>query len=750
MSIRPRLVFRSLGAALGVYLAGSLIAPHISADSYGQRLRASLSRALGRKVEIRGRVRFTLWRGPGFSAEDVVVAEDPAIGLEPAAYMDPVVVHPALWPLLFGRFVVGSIRLENATLNLAKTGDRWNFTSFLNRSVMSAAPAIQVRDGRINFKFGDTKSVFYLMNADLDISPPGSRHGGWKVSGEADAARTDEPALGLGSFSLKGKWYIEPERVDLDLRLDRAQLSELAVLMSAPSGVHGLVTSRLHLAGPLNGIGIMGRLVIEDVHRWDLLPPKGQGWPMDIQGRLDLVAQQLELQSTSSVVPLTARFRASDYLSRPRWAATFTWNRFPIRPVLQLAADMGVQFPAKLRIDGSIDGAIGYSNPGVLQGELVLHDTSLAMPDSQPLQLDRVQIMAGGGKLWLAPSVVRTAGDELARVEAVYAMDEDVLDLSISSENMNVTTLRKQAGLTGVPWLEQLTSGRWSGQLRYHREPANPDNANAWTGNLQLSDAEANVPGFAHPLEIRSAHVGIDGHRVALERLVARTGTITFSGEYRYEPGARRPHRIRLRAETLAAADLEAELLPTLHPGSSLLARALGRGRAPEWLRQRRVEGTVQIGDFEADGIHLENLRARIVWDAARVNVAAFDARLSLAPIEGTLAGTLNPRAPSYELTAKVRGLTWQGAKVDAEGTLRTSGIGPQVLANLRLIDLSVRTDDGIFVGRGATQDDGRLLIVLTNGATQMRMSGPLAALKLDEGVGQALPPANRLPHPTD
>ena len=37
---------------------------------------------------------------------------------------------------------------------------------------MSAAPAIHVRNSRINFKFGDTKSVFYLTDTDLDISPP--------------------------------------------------------------------------------------------------------------------------------------------------------------------------------------------------------------------------------------------------------------------------------------------------------------------------------------------------------------------------------------------------------------------------------------------------------------------------------------------------------------------------------------------------------------------------------------------------
>jgi hypothetical protein len=728
--MRLKILFKLAGCVAVLYLLGSLIAPHLRADFYGERLRASLGRAIGRQVEVRGQLRFSLWRGPGFSAEDVVIHEDPSISIEPVAYMDSIQVRPALFPLLFGRFIIASIRLEDATLNLAKSGDSWNFTSFINRSVMSAAPAIHVRNGRINFKFGDTKSIFYLMNADLDISPPASRRGGWSVSGEADAARTDRPALGLGSFALSGKWYIAPERVDMQLRLDRAQLGELAVLMSGQAGgVHGVVTSRLHLAGPLDGVGILGTVYLEDVHRWDLLPPKGQGWPMDIRGRLNLVAQQLELQSTSSVIPLTTRFRAGDYLSRPHWAVTFTWNRFPIAPVLQFAADMGAQLPPKVRINGSIDGAIGYSNPGGWQGELVLHNTSLAMPDSQPVRFEQMHIMMGKGALRAAPSVVRTAEDELAVIEAVYSLAGDTLDVSISSENMKVGTLRAQAGLHAVPWLDQLNSGSWSGQLRYHREPDH----DVWTGNLQLSDAEIALPGLAHPLRILSAHVGIDGHRVALEQISARAGPILFTGDYRYEPNIARPHRLNFRAAHVAAADLEAELIPVLHPDSSLLARAFGRSRTPGWLRQRKLEGSVEIGDFELGGVHLEKLRARLLWDVLHVNFPALEAHLENAPISGALAVTLGTRAPSYKLSAKIRGLNWQGSKAEAEGMLQTSGTGAQVLANVKLQDLSLRTEDGIYVGRGAMQEDGQLLIVLTNGAKQMRMSGPLAALKLDD-----------------
>jgi hypothetical protein len=42
------------------------------------------------------------------------------------------------------------------------------------------------------------------------------------------------------------------------------------------------------------------------------------------------------------------------------------------------------------------------------------------------------------------------------------------------------------------------------------------------------------------------------------------------------------------------------------------------------------------------------------------------------------------------------------------------------------------RTGDETYTGRGATQDDGRLAILLTSGAKELRMSGTLAKLKVE------------------
>ena len=50
------------------------------------------------------------------------------------------------------------------------------------------------------------------------------------------------------------------------------------------------------------------------------------------------------------------------------------------------------------------------------------------------------------------------------------------------------------------------------------------------------------------------------------------------------------------------------------------------------------------------------------------------------------------------------------------------------------LTGLALHLEDETYTGSGATGDDGRLVIVLTNGAREMRMSGSLAKLRVEEG----------------
>jgi hypothetical protein len=774
MKIRPRTVLKAAGAVALLWLVVGLGVPYVDANPYSERLRGSLSRALGREVEFRQPVRFSLFRGPAFSADDVVIHEDPAIGREPIAYMDQLDVRPSIWSLLGGRFVIDSIHLEGAHINLTKSGSgNWNFLSFVNRSVMSAAPAIHVRDGRINFKFGDTKSVFYLMDTDLDISPPGPGGNGWKVSLTGKPARTDRPAQGLGSFTLKGRWFVAPERLDLDLELDRSGLGEINALLAGQAGsVHGTVSSRLHLGGPIHNVGIQGRIEIEDVHRWDLMPAQGRSWPWDVHGSLDLVRQvlDLELNSTGGTpAPLAIHFRATEYLSsRPGWAIIFKPNGFPVAPLVELARHMGAPLPPKLEIAGLMDGAISYS-AGNLQGQVAFRDASVTIPDSPPMKFEQAGMVFDGGHIRLAPALVWTSDQDQAQLEADYAMGDQTLDLSISAEAMNVASLRAQVALAAVPWLEQVRSGQWSGQLHYHYQAEN----GGWSGQLELSDAEIPLPGLADPVQLASAHALIDGARVVLDHIEAQVGKSAFSGSYTYEPGAARPHRVRLRSATLDAAALEAECMPTLRRSTSIIARALGRSSLPDWLKQREVDGAVQIDDLLLAGVHIQNVRAHLLWDVARVQLDIQQAKLDRTAITGTLAVNLRGTRPTYKLEGKVKGLNWQSGKLDGEGTVETSGTGLQLAANLaadgtftgagldfgglagrtvsgnfslawtqtgprvRLTGLNLRSDDDSYTGHGATEADGRLVVVLTNGVKEVRVSGPLDKLKLEEAKQQ-------------
>jgi hypothetical protein len=51
----------------------------------------------------------------------------------------------------------------------------------------------------------------------------------------------------------------------------------------------------------------------------------------------------------------------------------------------------------------------------------------------------------------------------------------------------------------------------------------------------------------------------------------------------------------------------------------------------------------------------------------------------------------------------------------------------------LRLTGLNLRSEDDTYTGRGATQDDGRLVVVLTDGVKEVRVSGPWDKLKVEE-----------------
>ena len=761
-----KIPWRWLLAGVLAFLAAGIAAPFLSADSFGQQIKHSLEASLGRPVTI-GKVRFNLFQGPGFTISDVEIGEDPAFGIEPFAAwpggvesLDARLKLKSLWT---GKLEWSSLRLNSPVVNLVKVGAHWNFEPLLTPKVVASLPKIEVRDGRINFKFGDTQSIFYIANVELDAVAPSGRDADWYVQFRGEPARTDGPSHGYSRQSLAGRGHWRPGRVNFDFQVEPSALSEVSMLIFGRDvGIHGTVASRIQLTGPPNDIRIAGRLQVQDLHRWDQMPMKGDGWPLDFRGHLDITTQRLEMESQSELLPIALRYRVADYLSQPRWVVGLSWNRFPAEPLVAIARHMGAPLAEGMKLSGSLDGAVSWSSPGDMQGQIVMHDGAVGFPDSPAVEFEEVKVLFDGDSIHLESALARTENSK-ATIEANYRWPTQELDLNISSESMTIAAIRNQAARLPAPLLEALSAGVWKGALRYHRGPQSGDsNGGNWSGQVQLSQAEFPLPGLAEPLHVRSATARLDGAKLWVDKMVAQVGDVDLQGDYRYEPGALHPHRFRLTIPAIDAAELERLLLPTLQRNRGFLERTLGIGKTevPDWLATRFMDGTVQIGRLSLGPTELSRVRARVRWSGARVELLDVEAGVEGGAAYGRVSADLAGRVPVYKMDFHLDSYDFEGGKIDADGVIGTRGTGNQLLSQirsqgsfsgrgldigqtvsgcyllegprLRFTELQLQVGPDLFIGRGAMQDDGRLLLQLSSGARQLRVTGTLAQLVVE------------------
>ena len=116
-------------------------------------------------------------------------------------------------------------------------------------------------------------------------------------------------------------------------------------------------------------------------------------------------------------------------MSHPHWGVAFNWNRFQIEPLLQLARHLGAQLPDGLKMEGTLDGAIGYSEQGSWQGQLAFRDAAVTIPDSPPVRFEQATLLFDGAHVRLPAALARTSGDDLARIEAAYELATRQLEL---------------------------------------------------------------------------------------------------------------------------------------------------------------------------------------------------------------------------------------------------------------------------------------------------------------------------------
>ncbi len=740
--MKSRLLRIAFYAVIAVAVLAAL-APYIPAAFLRTRVEAALSRSLNRAINI-GNIRFTFFPsgpvpGPGFALENVTIHEDPRAGIEPFAYMQELGASVRILSLLGGRLELSGINLGDASINLVKTNDGvWNFQYLLDslKAQDTSMPAFRMRGGRVNFKFGDTKSVFFFNQADIDIAPAVTGAMDLRFSGEP--SRTDHTKQDFGRFFIRGT-SSAASKLDLLIELQRSSLEETLRLMDPQGfGVHGILAINGRVTGDPSQLQLTGNVEIGDIHRSDLLPKEGQAWKLPFKGALDLHNERFDIESTDPEPIVGMKFHAQDYLTQPHWNAAADFHAMPLATLFALARHMGATLPENLAAEGSVSGAAAYDQQAGLTGQLTVNEASLKLPDNDPLKTTVATLDMHDGAVHLAPATINVSPTQAAQIEGNVALaSPHALDLRITTRGLAVNTLRS-FGLPNIPVIGESPQGTWSGWARYQDEK--------WTSESQLRDAKVVLTGFAVPLELTSANVSLSPNRVAVNRIVGKLGETAFSGSY--EARGTQPARFTLAIPEANATELDRVLSPTLaRAGPGFIDRTLRRTTAiPEWLKTRHAEGTITIDSVTAGDWRARDLKARMQWDGATVHLTNITAQLDPATFAGTLDLDLTTPASKYHLAGAINGIPYRGGALDLTGTVDAQGSGTQLFETARAEgtakgcsiafapDADFRTLSAAFQmqplgtaprwkvanvetpqgqGSGVTQEDGQLVLTL-------------------------------------
>jgi len=688
---RSRLLLRSAVVFLAAFSALSIAAPFVNAARFSASIQRALEESLGRPVSFE-KVYYRLLPVPGFSLERVTIGEDPRYGLEPFSFMNGLEARLRIDKLLTGQIRFASLRLVDPSLNMVKRADgAWNVVEFVSRMSAPRAlplnliPAIQVSNGRFDFKLGTRKTTFYITEADVSIYP--ERSGRVALNFSGSPARTDRAGNGFGSMRGSLNWLVSPSsaeanELEADVTLEPSNLSELTTLVQGEDiGVHGTVSSRAHIAGQLAALKVSGDLRLRDVHRWDLLPSTGDDWRVSYGGSIDLVAHSLELRTlpthSGEAVPAALQVKVNDFLTQPAWTLMTSLNQAPVESLLPLARRMGFALPPGVALSGSVAGVVGYSNASGLLGEVSIHDAVAKLPQIAPINAAEADIKILPNSLHLEPAALKENGGGTMQVGGDYEWDKQRLAAAIKVNDVAIETLKNtaQAWFGEPAALAAFGDGSVTGELSYEKL--------GWSGQFQFIGATILAQGVGMPLKHARGNVVFTPTNLDVAHFTATFADNDLEGSYHYNQGAKRPERVHLELATANVDQLVAALEPAWRePG--LLARLpfTKRSIAP-WLAARNLEGDISIARLAVNPNSAGPCAARFVWQGVNLQLSGLQLQLPEVSLRGTAAVNLAGRTPATIFKGKTTGYHWGGGLVDTEGVVESSGLGVDALRSL-------------------------------------------------------------------
>jgi hypothetical protein len=726
---------KALWIAVPLLLGAAYAITFLPLDFLQPSIARSIEASLGRRVEIGG-VRLTLTNGPGVALDQVTIHEDPRAGIEPFAYAETVQARLDLLALLGGHLRFSSLRFDDANLNLVKPGNGpWNFQMLLEGPAAStgevgiqASPAVRMRAGRVNLKFGDTKSVVYFDDVDLDLTSQNATSQGrvldLRFSGVA--ARTDRTVANLEHFFIRGTYETRSAQLHLKAELEPTPV-DAVVRLFVPDSIplKGALAMNAEIAGPPSRLAINGKVSLDGASHWGY------------KGELNLRDQQLQLENVEAADSGRGAIHLHvwDLLKVPRWETTV--EHASLETFVDLARRLGAPVPGNFSASGTLEGGIALRDANGADGQFEVRDALLRFPavvsavqyrvkdgprdnqrdnqkdnqdegaESVPVQIPRAEFVIRHQALSFGPVAIHVgepnhlggtnlAGNGIAEITGQYPLDgSNDFDIRFTSRGLNLASLDTRM-LAFAPVIQRTASALWRGSVRYHTGATTAQKDLGWTGDYEILNSRVTLDGIADPLRVQSAKVSMQGDHVAVTRINARLASIPISGEYHWSlnPKTEAAQTFRLQAGEVTLGELERLFTPTLARENGFLSNTLRLGApeaAPVWLARRKLEGIVSVVSIASGQGSLHRLKidnARVMWDGklARVVLGPGPSHSSFddAPLSGELRVDLSGPAPAYRFDGKIDSLVYKGGKLSVDGTITASGMGAKVLAAAR------------------------------------------------------------------
>jgi len=782
---------RVVAAAVVILLGLFLLRPGVS--RLKTRITNSISRAVARPADI-GSVHLRFLPQPGFDLSNLVIYEDPAFGAEPMLRAPEVTAVVRLTSLMRGRLEISRLELSEPSLNLVRREDgRWNWESLLERTARTPLaptakpksearpgfPYIEANSGRINFKAGQEKKPYALLNADFALWQESEN--AWGVRLKAEPLRTDMNLSDTGLLRMNGVWQragsLRETPLQFGLDWDRAQLGQMTKLVSGnDKGWRGGVHLSATLGGTPAAMQVATDASIEDFRRYDIASSEGLRLAAHCDGSYNSAEGVVhEIFCSAPVGDGSITLHGDAGLPGVHTVdLTLNVEGVPMTGVVQLARRAKKNLPADLISTGSVQGnftvrELGASTRGLeFWGKGEIADLRLqsasnkvdVSPGNLPFVLtsdDANGRTAKNGKKSNAkaflPEVFSAANGlrveygpfplalgQSAPAQARGWIGRSGYSMVIRGDGQVSRTLRL-ASLLGLPALKATVegaaqmnveiAGSWTGNVSGASGFSSPK----VTGDVQLNNVRATVRGVNGSLEISSAVVHLLPDEARVDKLSARAADARWTGSVSLPRGCGMPGacviHFNLNTESVGLSNLRAWVgsQPSERRWYQVLS-SVGP-TAPSFLQDLRASGKVTVARLQIRNISAERVTAALDLDHGKLRISDLRADLMGGKHHGEWQADFTVSPPVYTGSGTFTAMSLQQAadamhdswvSGTAGGTYRLSGTGANSREFWQSAEGELQFDlrDGVLPHVTLKDDEGPLRVAHWQGRARL------------------------------